>query len=60
MKRGGNFSVNTPIDSLASRASSFPGGLTARVNDLVGGKRSRRSMKTRGSRKTRRSRRSRR
>jgi hypothetical protein len=43
MKRGGNFSANTPIDSLASRAGNFPGTLTARVHDLVGGKRKRRS-----------------
>jgi hypothetical protein len=40
MKRGGNFSPNVPINSLASRAASFT-GLTARVNDLVGGKRNR-------------------
>jgi len=38
MKRGGNFSANVPINSLASRATPFT-GLTARVNDLVGGKR---------------------
>jgi hypothetical protein len=38
MKRGGNFSANVPINSLASRAFPFT-GLTARVNDLVGGKR---------------------
>ena len=38
MKRGGNFSPNVPINSLASRAAPFT-GLTARVNDLVGGKR---------------------
>ena len=37
MKRGGNFSANVPINSLASRAAPFT-GLTARVNDLVGGK----------------------
>ena len=41
MKRGGNFSANTPIDSLASRASPFPRTLTARAHDLVGGKRRR-------------------
>ena len=40
MKRGGNFSPNVPINSLASRAAPFT-GLTARVNDLVGGKRNR-------------------
>lgn len=38
MKRGGNFSPNVPINSLASRTTPFT-GLTARVNDLVGGKR---------------------
>jgi hypothetical protein len=37
MKRGGNFSANEPINSLASRAAPFT-GLTARVHDLVGGK----------------------
>jgi hypothetical protein len=46
MKRGGNFSANTPIDSLASRASPFPGTLTARAHDLVGGRR-RKSRKSR-------------
>jgi hypothetical protein len=50
MKRGGNFSANTPIDSLASRASPFPGTLTARAHDLVGGKRRRRT-RTRRSRR---------
>jgi hypothetical protein len=40
IKRGGNFSPNVPINSLASRAATFT-GLTARVNDLVGGKRNR-------------------
>jgi hypothetical protein len=43
MKRGGNFSANTPINSLASRAGEFTGGLTARAHDLVGGKRRRKS-----------------
>lgn len=52
MKRGGNFSANTPIDSLASRATPFPGTLTARVHDLVGGKRRQRSRSR--SRKSRR------
>jgi len=47
MKRGGNFSANTPINSLASRAGDFTGGLTARVNDLVGGKRRRKSRRSR-------------
>jgi hypothetical protein len=37
MKKGGNFSPNVPINSLASRAAPYT-GLTARVNDLVGGK----------------------
>jgi hypothetical protein len=50
MKRGGNFSANTPIDSLASRAGNFPGTLTARVHDLVGGKRKRRSRSRRSRR----------
>lgn len=50
MKRGGNFSANTPIDSLASRATPFPGTLTARAHDLVGGKRRRRSMSRRSRR----------
>jgi hypothetical protein len=47
MKRGGNFSANTPIDTLASRAGDYSRGLTARVNDLVGGKRRRISRKSR-------------
>ena len=47
MKRGGNFSANTPIDTLASRAGDFSRGLTARVNDLVGGKRKRKSKRRR-------------
>ena len=47
MKRGGNFSANTPIDSLASRAGNFSGTLTARVHDLVGGKRKRKSRRSR-------------
>ncbi len=51
MKRGGNFSANTPIDSLASRGSPFPGSLTARVHDLVGGKRRRTSRRSRRSRR---------
>jgi hypothetical protein len=38
MKRGGNFIANEPINSLASRAGDFTGGLTARVHNLVGGK----------------------
>jgi hypothetical protein len=46
MKKGGNFSPNVPINSLASRSATFT-GLTARVNDLVGGKRN----KTRRSRR---------
>jgi hypothetical protein len=50
MRRGGNFSANTPIDSLASRASPFPGTLTARAHDLVGGKR-RRTSRSRRSRR---------
>jgi len=45
MKRGGNFSANVPINSLASRATPFT-GLTARVNDLVGGKKNK-SRRTR-------------
>jgi hypothetical protein len=45
MKKGGNFSANTPINTLASRAGEFRGGLTARVNDLVGGKRKRRTRR---------------
>ena len=45
MKRGGNFSANTPIDTLASRAGEFSRGLTARVNNLVGGKRKRKSKR---------------
>jgi hypothetical protein len=45
MKRGGNFSYNTPIDTLASRAGDYSRGLTARVNDLVGGKRRRKSRR---------------
>jgi hypothetical protein len=53
MKRGGNFSANTPIDTLASRAGDYSRGLTARVNDLVGGKR----RNSRNSRKSRRARR---
>jgi hypothetical protein len=45
MKRGGNFKPNSPIDTLASR--SFPyTGLTARVNDMVGGKK-KRTMRSR-------------
>jgi len=47
IKRGGNFSANTPINTLASRAGNFTGGLTARVHDLVGGKRRRKSRRTR-------------
>ena len=47
MKRGGNFSANTPINTLASRAGDFTGGLTARAHDLVGGKRRRRSRRLR-------------
>jgi hypothetical protein len=47
MKRGGNFSANTPINTLASRAGDFTGGLTARAHDLVGGKRRRNSRKSR-------------
>jgi hypothetical protein len=50
MKRGGNFSANTPIDSLASRASPFPRTLTARAHDLVGGKR-RRTTRSKRSRR---------
>lgn len=46
MKRGGNFIANEPINSLASRAGNFTGGLTARVHNLVGGKK-RRSRRTR-------------
>jgi hypothetical protein len=45
MKRGGNFSANEPINSLASRAAPFT-GLTARVHDLVGGKKNK-SRRTR-------------
>jgi hypothetical protein len=45
MKRGGNFKPNSPIDTLASRAFPYT-GLTARVNDLVGGKK-KRTMRTR-------------
>jgi hypothetical protein len=51
MKRGGNFSANTPIDTLASRAGDYSRGLTARVNDLVGGKRRRHSRKSRKARR---------
>jgi hypothetical protein len=51
MKRGGNFSANTPINSLASRAGDFTGGLTARVKDLVGGKRRRKTRRSRRSRR---------
>ena len=51
MKRGGNFSANTPINSLASRAGDFTGGLTARAHDLVGGKRRRNSRKSRRARR---------
>ena len=51
MSRGGNFSANTPINSLASRAGDFTGGLTARVNDLVGGKRRRKSRRSTRSRR---------
>jgi cytoskeletal protein RodZ len=51
MKKGGNFSYNTPIDTLASRAGDYSRGLTARVNDLVGGKRRRNSRKSRKARR---------
>jgi len=51
MKRGGNFSANTPINTLASRAGDFTGGLTARAHDLVGGKRRRNSRKSRRARR---------
>ena len=51
MKKGGNFSYNTPIDTLASRAGDYSRGLTARVNDLVGGKRRRKSRKSRKARR---------
>jgi hypothetical protein len=54
MKRGGNFSANTPINTLASRAGDFTGGLTARAHDLVGGKRRRSSKMSRGSKRLRR------
>jgi len=54
MKRGGNFSANTPINTLASRAGDFTGGLTARAHDLVGGKRRRSSKMSRGSKRSRR------